>query len=127
MAIIIKSKTGNSLKKTNKSQLTVDGIKTESKLSAPSDGVAKPAQKGFIKSTIAELRLVSWPSLQQTFKWGVVVILFTVLISMILGFTDHIFSASIKFIDCTSPQGRGSSTTWDECARDLANQLTFRN
>jgi hypothetical protein len=55
------------------------------------------------------------------------VIIFTVLISLFLGFFDHVFNAGIDFVDCTSPQARGQDTTLEQCGRELGDNLTFRN
>lgn len=126
MAIVVKDKNKDLLKEVGKNK-PLDGIKTTPKPSTKVEKTDKAKKVGFLKSTLEELKKVDWPGFQKTINWSVIVIIFTFLISVTLGLVDHIFSASINFVDCTSPQGRGNSTTLEECGLDLANELTFRN
>jgi len=84
-------------------------------------------EKGnFLVATWKELKRVDWPSWQTTLSWGVITILFTLILSLSLGFFDHFFSAGIYFIDCTSPKGRGDSTTLNQCIEETTNYILFK-
>lgn len=126
MALVIKDKSKDPLKETGKSK-TLDGIKTDSQRPVKTGKIDPTRKKGFIRTTVEELRKVDWPGFSKTANWSIIVIIFTVLISVTLGFFDHIFSAGIDFVDCTSPQGRGENTTLEQCGRELGDNLTFRN
>ncbi len=127
MALIIDKKTKDPLQEVGKTK-TVDGIKTELHKESPKlDKIESTKKKGFFRTTFEELLKVDWPSAEKTINWSIMVFLFTVIISITLGFFDHIFSAGIGFVECTSPQARGNSTTFDQCGLELADNLTFRN
>jgi preprotein translocase SecE subunit len=126
MALVIKDKSKDPLKETGKSK-TLDGIKSEPQASVKPNKIDPTKKKGFFRTTVQELRKVDWPGFKQTFNWSIIVILFTILISITLGFFDHVFNAGIDFVDCTSPQARGQDTTLEQCGRELADNLTFRN
>lgn len=78
----------------------------------------------FLSTTIAELKKVNWPSAGYVFRWSLVVIVFTLIMSIALGTMDHLFTNSLKFIDCTSPQGRSQPV--NECFTEFINNLTFK-
>jgi len=117
----------DSLVETKLSEKVVSDIKTattepaEKKVETKAVKIKKP---GFIASTIDELKKVQWPTLQFVLRWSGVIILFTFVMSMSLGFFDHAFTGSIKFVDCTSPQGRNQSV--QSCGTELGEYLTFR-
>ncbi len=126
MALIIKDKVKDPLQKPAKSK-NLDGIKTESKILPENKQTEKSKRIGFFRSTLDELRQVEWPTFKQTMSWAMVTIIFTIMLSLTLGFFDHVFAAGINFVDCTSPRGRGESTTIAQCSRELVDYLTFRN
>lgn len=109
----------------------VEDVK-QSKGSKPSPK-SKPVKKstesgkksGFVASTLQELSKVSWPSFRYTYGWSVVIVLFTLVTSLFLGAFDYLFTQSIKFVDCTSPQGQ--SRQLGECAQELGRSLTFQD
>lgn len=89
----------------------------------------KHAKKdGFLASTIAELKKVEWPSLAYVLRWTAVIILFTAAISLFLGFVDNIFTAGVRFIDCTSEitQNTDDSDLLGACSRDFLREVTFQ-
>jgi preprotein translocase SecE subunit len=78
----------------------------------------------FLRTTIEELKKVSWPSFNYVVKWAFVVILFTAIFSVSLGFFDHVFNNSLKFVNCTSYKGRNQPL--NDCTKETWQQLTFR-
>ena len=80
-------------------------------------------RQSFIASTVQELRKVNWPSAGYVAKWSVIIIIFTFVFSIILGSFDHIFSTSINFVNCSSPEGLSRSV--GECGQDFLRELTF--
>lgn len=78
----------------------------------------------FFKTTIEELKKVTWPPFSYVVKWATVVILFTTFFSLSLGLFDHIFNNSLKFVNCTSPKGRNQSL--NDCTKETVEQLTFQ-
>jgi preprotein translocase SecE subunit len=85
----------------------------------------KPKKPGFIKTTIDELKKVEWPKFDYVVRWSGIIIMFTIVIAIALGFFDHLFTGSIKFVDCTSPAGQNQPL--QKCSEDLATYLTFRS
>ncbi|GEM_PF-1253746 len=126
MALIIKNRIKDPLQQSSKSK-NLDGVKVGTRTVSDSEKAQKPKKMSFLSSTICELKRVEWPTFKQTMSWAAVTIVFTIMISLTLGFFDHVFAAGINFIDCTSPRGRGESTTIAQCGRELADYLTFRN
>lgn len=84
----------------------------------------KSTKKGFLSTTLAELRKVDWPSWSHVLNWSLIVILFTVMMAIGLGSVDHLFASGLKLIDCTSPQGRAQPL--NQCMIEFANNLTWR-
>ncbi len=124
MPIFLDQKTKDPLsKKTNRK--VVDAIDKNAKPKPPVE-VTSSNKNSFFTATWKELRQVSWPNWQTTFNWGVITILFTLILSLSLGFFDHLFSAGIYFIDCTSPKGRGDSTTLNQCVEETVNYILFK-
>jgi preprotein translocase SecE subunit len=89
----------------------------------------KPEQKkGFLRSTLYELTKVEWPSMQYTVRWSAFIILFTIFISLFLGYVDQVFTSGITFIDCTKPlvtDDKGDNLL-QKCTTDFFNDVTFR-
>jgi preprotein translocase SecE subunit len=79
---------------------------------------------GFLRSTIIELKKVTWPTIEYVIRWSLIIIAFTAFFSIILGFVDMIFESSVKYVDCTSPQGRNQpvSTCNNEFLADITLQ-----
>lgn len=107
----------------------VEATKKDQKILNPKDKIVetetKPEKKSsFISTTIDELRLTSWPKFSYVLRWSVIIILFTALFAVIIGFFDDTFTSSVKFIDCTSDQGR--SRDIKECTDDFLKNLTYR-
>jgi len=106
-------------------------ISTQS-ISGSGDSPKKSAEKqpGFIKSIFAELAKVEWPSAGYVINWSIVIVIFTVFFSLSLGFIDNIYESGIKFVACTSPEGRNllyeddalSSTCFSEFFKNAAYQ-----
>jgi preprotein translocase SecE subunit len=99
------------------------GLKEEQ----PDTPKAEKNQKkpGFIRTTIEELKKVQWPSFSYVIRWSGIIIMFTVVISLSLGFFDHLFTGSIKFVDCSSPIGQNQPL--QKCGENLVTYLTFRS
>jgi preprotein translocase SecE subunit len=85
----------------------------------------KARKKGFIRSAIAELRLVEWPTFGYVINWSIVVIIFTLTLAVAVGGLDHVFDSGVKFLTCTSPQSGKQSV--GECGTNLLENLTLRN
>lgn len=116
----------DSLVETKLSEKIVTDIKTTDKETEKNvePKATKTKKPGFIATTIDELRKVRWPSWQYVLRWSGVIILFTFVFSVSLGFFDHAFTGGIKFVDCTSPQSRNQSI--QSCGIELGEFLTFR-
>jgi len=84
----------------------------------------KTKKPTFISTTIDELKLVEWPNLKYVSRWAVVIILFTITLSLFMGGIDHIFTTAIKFVDCSSPQSGNRSLS--ECSNELVVNITGR-
>lgn len=78
-------------------------------------------KKGFLGTTVEELRKVNWPSFQYTVRWSLVIVLFTIVMAIGLGFFDHLFTSGISFVDCFSPNGRNQLI--NECSSALGDQI----
>ncbi len=79
---------------------------------------------GFITSTWEELRKSQWPSFGYVIRWGLIIIVFTTIFSISLGFFDNIFNSGIGFVDCTSPKSRNRDIK--ECTNELLEKLSYR-
>lgn len=95
----------------------------ETKVDSPeNERIQIEKKRGFLASTIDELKLTRWPSFGYVARWSVVIILFTALFAIVIGFFDNVFTASIKFVDCTSAEGRNRPL--NECGDDFLKNLT---
>lgn len=86
-------------------------------------------KKGFIASTIDELKKVEWPTWNYTVRWTSVIIVFTIAISLFLGFVDNVFTGGLKFVDCTTELTQDDDpddNVLRGCTQDLFEDLTFR-
>jgi preprotein translocase SecE subunit len=120
----------DSLVDTQISENVVSDIKTEVIKAGGDKGDAKKSQTkakktGFITTTIDELKKVNWPGINYVLRWSGVIIMFTVVVALTLGFFDHLFTGGIKFVDCTSPTGQNQPVK--QCGDNLVLYLTFRN
>ena len=52
----------------------------------------------YIRSTMAELRQVSWPSRRQTIMYTVLVIALSTVVSLYVGAFDYLFSQGVNFL-----------------------------
>lgn len=78
----------------------------------------------FIATTIEELRKSYWPSFGYVVRWSVIIVIFTGIFSVSLGFFDNVFNSGVRFIDCTSAKSRNQNL--QDCSRELAQKLTYR-
>jgi preprotein translocase SecE subunit len=83
------------------------------------NSVKKP---NFLQTTIEELKLVKWPTWQYVYKWSSIILLFTFVMSIGLGFFDKFFTTGVKFVDCTSIVGK--KQTVGECGTQFWADLT---
>jgi preprotein translocase SecE subunit len=122
---ILQSKKG-SLIETNITGKTVTDINPSTKPEPNTNKIKEEPKKkiSFLKSVWIELKKSEWPTAGYVFKWGITVILFTLIFASFLGIFDNIFNSGIKFIQCTSPQG--SSDSVQKCTPDLIKNLTFQ-
>lgn len=89
----------------------------------------KEKKAGFIKTTIAELKKVEWPTWKYTVTWVGIVIVFTIVMSIALGFFDHIFKTNMEYINCTSSykiEPEVADKDYKECTQNLFNNLILR-
>jgi preprotein translocase SecE subunit len=90
-------------------------------------------RKGFLASTIEEMRKVEWPSLRYTVNWSVIIVIFTTFFALSIGLIDHVFDSSLKYVQCTATvttsgnkdAGENSSRIKD-CGTDLVKNISFR-
>ncbi len=75
---------------------------------------------GFLGSTIIELKKVQWPSLRYTTSWSAVVLVFTIVLSMVMGLFDKVFQDSVEYIQCRT------TTSSETCSKQLENRFFFR-
>lgn len=90
----------------------------------------KTHKKGFLKTTIQELKKVDWPSFKYTVTWGGVVIIFTIIMSLALGTFDHVFKSGMNYVDCTAnykTEKDAADKDYKECAQDTIDSLVFKN
>jgi preprotein translocase SecE subunit len=92
----------------------------------------KPKKRGFLASTVDELKKVEWPSLKYTVNWSIVIVIFTILFSLSVGIIDNVFQSGIKYVSCTAENSTADKSTDDkntrlgECNTDLIKGLSFR-
>ncbi len=89
-------------------------------------------KRGFIRTTIEEVKKVEWPSFSYVLNWTLVIILFTAVFSVSLGVVDNVFNSGLKFVDCTSiiTQAEGDTDTSNvlgDCSRDFLSDVTYRS
>jgi preprotein translocase SecE subunit len=80
---------------------------------------------GFLRSTIIELKKVTWPTIQYVLRWSLIIIAFTAFFSIILGFVDLVFESGIKYVDCTSPTGRNQPLS--NCNSEFLQDVTLQS
>lgn len=51
----------------------------------------------YLKDTKAEMRHVSWPTQRQAIVFTALVVAFSVIVSLVLGFSDFIFSRGLDW------------------------------
>lgn len=52
----------------------------------------------YVKETRGELKHVSWPTRAQAVNYTVVIILISIVVALLLGFSDYIFSNLLRMI-----------------------------
>lgn len=119
----------DSLVESQLSGKVISDIKEESPKPEVKETVAEKKVKvekkpGFLRTTFEELRKVDWPSFGYVVRWSSVIILFTIFVALFLGFFDHIFTGTVKFIDCTSIEGRNQNVR--DCGVEFGEYITFR-
>ena len=91
----------------------------------------KKRKSGFIGSTVDELKRVSWPTFRYVINWSCVIICFSALFAVSLGFFDHIFTGGIKFVDCTSTGYKNEQTDkqkkFNECSQQFGEYIVFKS
>ena len=99
------------------------GLKDDQPTTVETDKKVK--KPGFLQTTIDELKKVDWPRPGYVLRWSGIILMFTAVVALSLGFFDHLFTGSIKFIDCSSPAGQNQPL--QKCGENLATYLTFRS
>lgn len=122
--------------RTKQDSFVTTKIEEKSGFGGKSEVVKKPESKkvvktkggnflfNFIASTWAELRKSEWPTFKYVTKWGSVIIIFTAIFSVSLGFFDNTFNSAIRFVDCTSPKSRAQDVS--KCTTELLEKITYR-
>ena len=96
----------------------------ESVTHAKEEKIQHTKKKGFIASTIAELRLVQWPSLKYTLTWATIVLLFTLILTVFIGGVDKLFTGVFQYTSCTAKYYKGGGgSDYNQCARELGQSL----
>lgn len=107
----------------------------EQKNSSSDRSLPKKLEKkqGFFASTIEEMKKVEWPSFRYTLNWSVIIIIFTTFFALSIGFIDHVFDSSLKYVQCTANITTAASNDKDEnnnrfrdCNTDLVKNISFR-
>ena len=124
MPVFLDQKTKDPLSK-RVNRKAVDAIDKNARPKPDSEKI-EAKTNNFVIATWKELKQVTWPNWPTVFSWTVITILFTLILSLSLGFFDHFFSAGIYFVDCTSPKGRGDSTTLNQCIEETTNYILFK-
>ena len=52
----------------------------------------------YFKDTLAEMKQVTWPSQKQAFVYTLLVILVSIVVALLLGAFDYLFSLGIDFL-----------------------------
>jgi preprotein translocase SecE subunit len=108
------------IKKTS-NQETQKKAETKEKLKNLKKADKADKQPGFLATTVQELKKANWPTFRYTYSWSLVIVLFTVVVSVSLGLFDHSFTNGIKFVDCTSTQGRNQPI--QTCGREFGENI----
>ena len=108
------SKVHSSANKNNRTDLKKDASKSKKQ---------SQKKKGFLITTIEELKKVTWPNFSYVVNWTMVIVVFTLVFSLSLSFFDHVFGRSVTFVNCTSPQGQGQDL--GECVQNFGRNLIF--
>jgi preprotein translocase SecE subunit len=116
----------------NKQSTLVDQEINQKKVQETSkvENILKPEKKtGFLKSTVVELSKVKWPNLRETLNMSGTVIVFTIVTALFFGFFDRVFTATVKYAECSSGQvvKRENYTPIENCNKDIVNTLTYKN
>lgn len=113
------------IRTTEKTKTILDEI--SSQVSAKTPNVQLTKKKGFIRSTIAELRLVQWPTLKYTVTWATIVVLFTLTLIVFVGGVDKLFTGVFEYTTCTAKYYKGGGgSDYGQCGRELGkNLITF--
>ena len=112
------------------SKIVDDNIKSPS---SPEKEVIKdePKKRGFIATTIDELKKFEWPTFSYVLNWTLVIILFTAVFSVSLGVVDNVFNSGFKFVDCTSiitqSEDVDTSNVLGDCSKDFLSNITYRS
>ena len=82
----------------------IDNSQNKEKIIPPtSDDLPKENKtqktRGFLASTIDELRKVEWPKFDYILRWSVIILIFTAFFAVVLGGFDTTFGAGVKFVD----------------------------
>lgn len=118
---LVETQIGNTLVSGNNPLSKEPDITVKSKNNQTKQEVLKPS---FFRTTIEELKKVEWPKFGYVLRWAGVIVVFSIVIALTLGFFDHVFTASIKFVDCTSPTGKNQPLK--DCTREFGEYITFR-
>lgn len=79
---------------------------------------------GFLRSAIAELRLVQWPSWNYTLSWSLIVLLFTLILTTFVGGVDQVFKSASQYATCTSKAYKGTGgSNYNQCLREFGQNL----
>jgi preprotein translocase SecE subunit len=102
-----------------------NGKVPESTPESPKKSSLENRKEGFFRSAITEVRKAEWPTFGYVVRWSLVIILFTAVLSSLLGFVDFTFENLLDFVDCTSPQSRGEEL--QACGQELFENMTYQN
>jgi preprotein translocase SecE subunit len=100
--------------------------KDDLKSQTPNQPIKEPNNqkpKGFLASTIGELKKVEWPKFNYILRWSVTILIFTAIFAVILGGFDRTFEAGIKFVDCSSSKSRNQSV--QDCSKEFLDQISL--
>jgi preprotein translocase SecE subunit len=84
-----------------------------------SDGSPK---SGFLATTMQELKLVEWPSFGYVVKWSLVIIVFTLVLSLFIYNIDRVFKGGLEFFNCHS-----GNETAKNCLKEYGQSLVNKN
>jgi len=131
--MVITTTKKNNLVETKIAGKVVSDIKPNEKKPNPKNeksnsNKTKTKKKGFLRTTLEELKKVNWPAKNYVVTWGITVIIFTMVFSLFLGFFDNIFSSGLNYVSCTSAENSSSNTVdIDDCNKKLIENLTYQS